>query len=122
MRVIRIRPEKNAKLHAGEVVVGDKANHSTLQDMIMTPGVAVPSGADMVTYTTPGVYYCTTGSTVATLQNCPTTSPFRLEVTYSSSPIRMLQKYILSVGDTIIYQSILHGAVESTSTYRRTSV
>lgn len=47
-------------------------------------GTAIPSGADLDDYTTPGNYYCETDAIAATLQNCPTNGmAFTMKVEYS---------------------------------------
>lgn len=47
-------------------------------------GTAIPSGADLDDYTTPGNYYCQTNAIAATLENCPTSGmAFTMKVEYS---------------------------------------
>lgn len=47
-------------------------------------GTAIPSGADLDDYTTPGNYYCQTNAIAATLDNCPTSGmAFTMKVEYS---------------------------------------
>lgn len=61
-------------------------SHSELKGLayLLQGGTAIPSGADLNTYSTPGNYYCQTNAIAATLKNCPTSGmAFTMKVEYS---------------------------------------
>lgn len=56
-------------------------------------GTAIPSGADMNDYSTPGNYYCASSVTVPTLINAPFSSVFTMKVVYGNGTGYPSQKY-----------------------------
>lgn len=70
-------------------IIVDPSNtvsHSELKGLayLLQGGTAIPSGADLNTYSTPGNYYCQTNAIAATLKNCPTSGmAFTMKVEYS---------------------------------------
>lgn len=66
---------------------------------LYSEGFAIPSGADLNAYTTPGVYNCPNAAVAATLSNTPiSVSGFRLEVFRVASGIR---QRVTNNGNTI---------------------
>lgn len=51
---------------------------------LLQGGTSIPSNSDLNDYTTPGNYYCSTDSTVETLENYPFTHAFTMKVEYST--------------------------------------
>lgn len=69
-------------------------------------GESIPQGADMINYTTPGVYFCGAQATVNSLINCPVTSAFRLEIFKSNANSRVMQKFTTAHATEIYIRSI----------------
>lgn len=64
---------------------------------LLRGGTAIPSGADLDDYMTPGNFYCQTNAIAATLDNCPTSGmAFTLKVEYSQGtgyPSQTIKEY-----------------------------
>lgn len=60
----------------------------------LTTAIAIPSGANLNNYITPGNYYCSQNDTVATLSNCPTNGmAFTMKVEWANGT----QNYIRQI-------------------------
>ena len=57
-------------------------------------GTNLTTGEDLNNKTTPGIYTANTGTIAQSLSNCPTTRPFRLEVTNLNGSSRFIQTVI----------------------------
>lgn len=65
-------------------------------------GMAIPNSSDLNTYTTPGVYYCSSGTDAATLTNVPNTSSgFKLIVMYQGSTVQIRQIAMYNAADRL---------------------
>lgn len=70
-------------------------------------GTSLVTNDDLSAKTTPGVYTCNTSTIASTLSNCPTSLPFRMEVTTSNGSTRYLQViYAPSYTNNLVYQYI----------------
>ena len=67
-------------------------------------GTAIPSNADLDTYTTPGTYHSKSGDISATLSNPPlTSSGFKLYVSKVYTDKRILQVAVVGIGQTVYF-------------------
>lgn len=80
---------------------------ANLGAMSLGPGEAIPSGADLNSYTSPGVYRSTSASVSATLVNTPYTGTgFRLEVFNTTSANQIMQEIKANSASARTYRRI----------------
>ncbi len=101
------------KAQTDALIAAEAAARSSADDLRPTSqqvfgiGTSLITNDDLNAKTTPGVYTCNTSTITGTLSNCPTSLPFRMEVTTSNGSTRYLQiVYAPSYTNNFVYQYI----------------
>lgn len=83
-------------------------------------GTSLATNDDLNAKTTPGVYTCNTSTIAGTLTNCPTSLPFRMEVTTSNGSTRYMQIiYAPSYTNNMMYQYVRAYTASGWTTWRQ---
>ena len=80
---------------AGVMVASDKVKLEGIEAGATKAwtATAIPSSANLNTYTTPGNFSCAANATASTLTNCPTTNAFSLNVYAAAGVVQVLTEY-----------------------------